>query len=80
MQQFIQGNAKSIRQLEEKVKAGETDVRICYWTCDDGPTYSTQEFLNAAREMGVYLTFFTSREANASAWPSRGPFTANLKS
>ena len=60
--------AKSIRQLEEKVKAGETDVRICYWTCDDGPTYSTQEFLNAAREMGVYLTFFTSREANASAY------------
>ena len=65
---FRREYARTIRQLEDKIKAGETDVRICYWTCDDGPTYTTQEFLNAAKEMGVYLTFFTSREANSSAY------------
>ncbi len=60
--------ALTIRQLEDKVNAGETDVRICYWTCDDGPSYQTQGFLDAAKEMGAYLTFFTSREANDSAY------------
>jgi len=60
--------AQTIRQLEEKIVAGESDVKICYWTLDDGPTYHTQQFLDAAREMGVYVTFFTSREANDSAY------------
>ena len=57
-----------IRELEEKILAGETDLRICYWTLDDGPSYYTQQFVDAAKELGVYLTFFTSREANESAY------------
>ena len=58
--------AGKIRELEEKVQAGETDLRICYWTFDDGPTRLTSQVLDKARELGVYVTFFTSHEANES--------------
>ena len=57
-----------IRELEEKIQNGGTDVRICYWTLDDGPTYITENFLNALDEMDehVHVTFFTANEANDS--------------
>lgn len=57
-----------IRELEEKIMAGESDVKICYWTFDDGPTYITDQFLDALDAMGdhVYVTFFTSNMANDS--------------
>ena len=57
-----------IRELEEKIQNGETDVRICYWTLDDGPTYITENFLDALDEMGehVHVTFFTANQANDS--------------
>ena len=58
--------AGKIRELEEKVQAGETDLRICYWTFDDGPTRLTSQVLDKAKELGVYVTFFTSNEANES--------------
>ena len=58
--------AGKIRELEEKVQAGETDLRICYWTFDDGPTRLTSQVLDKAKELGVYVTFFTSHEANES--------------
>lgn len=60
--------ADKIRELEEKVQNGETSVRICYWTLDDGPTYITKNFLDALDEMGehVHVTFFTANEANNS--------------
>ncbi len=58
--------AGKIRQLEEKIVAGESDAKICYWTFDDGPTYVTNSFLEAAAQYGAYVTFFTSREANSS--------------
>ncbi len=57
----------AIRRLEDKINAGESNVRICYWTFDDGPTYLTQQFLDFAAEQDIHVTFFTSREANASA-------------
>ena len=59
--------AGKIRQLEDMINAGESDVKICYWTFDDGPSYYTQQVLDFAREEGIYVTFFTSREANSSA-------------
>ena len=59
--------AAKIRQLEDMINAGESDVKICYWTFDDGPSYYTQQVLDFAVENGIYVTFFTSREANASA-------------
>ena len=59
--------AKKIRQLEDLIVAGESDVKICYWTLDDGPTYYTQSFLDMLKEQDVFVTFFTSREANQSA-------------
>ena len=57
-----------IRELEEKIQNGETDVRICYWTLDDGPTYITENFLDALDEMGehVHVKFFTANQANDS--------------
>ena len=60
--------ADKIRELEEKIQNGETDVRICYWTLDDGPTYITENFLNALDELGdhVHVTFFTANLANDS--------------
>ncbi len=60
--------AEKIRELEEKIQNGETEVRICYWTMDDGPTYITENFLNALDEMGdhVHVTFFTANLANDS--------------
>ena len=59
--------AGKIRQLEDMINAGESDVKICYWTFDDGPSYYTQQVLDFAAEEGIYVTFFTSREANSSA-------------
>ncbi len=56
--------AGKIRQLEDMINAGETDVKICYWTFDDGPGTQTASILDFCREKGVYVTFFTSREAN----------------
>lgn len=60
--------ALKIRELEEKIENGETDLRICYWTLDDGPTYITGDFLDALDRLGphVHVTFFAAREANES--------------
>ena len=60
--------ALNIRQLEEKIENGETDLRICYWTLDDGPTYITGDFLDMLDRLGphVHVTFFAAHEANES--------------
>lgn len=50
---------EKIRQLEDMINAGETDVKICYLTFDDGPTNITQQFLEALDELDIYATFFT---------------------
>ena len=55
---------ETIRQLEDKIEAGESDVKICYLTLDDGPTIFTAKFLDALAENGAYVTCFTSHEAN----------------
>lgn len=59
---------ETIRELEDKILSGESDVRICYWTLDDGPTYITENFLNEIDDMGehVHVTFFTANGANNS--------------
>ena len=58
----------TIRELEEKIQSGESKVRICYWTLDDGPTYITHNFLDALDELGehVHVTFFVANMANDS--------------
>ncbi len=60
--------ADKIRELEDKIISGESSVKICYWTLDDGPTYITENFLNAIDDMGghVHVTFFTANMANDS--------------
>lgn len=48
-----------VRQLEEMVIAGETDIRICYMTFDDGPNNLTQKMVEKLESHDVYATFFT---------------------
>ena len=56
--------AGKIRQLEDRIVAGQSDVKICYWSFDDGPGTMTSAILDFCEENGLYVTFFTSREAN----------------
>ena len=56
--------AGKIRQLEDLIIAGQSDVKICYWSFDDGPGAMTNAILDYCSENGLYVTFFTSREAN----------------
>jgi len=51
------GNA--IRQLEELIMAGQSDVKICYLTFDDGPNSMTGAILEELEKQNVYATFFT---------------------
>lgn len=50
---------QACRKLEEMVIAGETDIRICYLTFDDGPSYYTEDFLDELDRLNVKATFFT---------------------
>ncbi len=60
--------ALKIRELEDRILSGESEVRICYWTLDDGPATNTKFFLEAFDELGrhIHVTFFTSNGANRS--------------
>ena len=48
-----------VRQLEELIMAGKTDVKICYLTFDDGPNNLTLQMVEKVEELGAYATFFT---------------------
>lgn len=50
---------QTVRKLEDKIKAGESDYRICYLTFDDGPSYLTESFLNKIDKLDILVTFFT---------------------
>jgi peptidoglycan/xylan/chitin deacetylase (PgdA/CDA1 family) len=50
---------EKIRLLEEKIMAGETDIRICYLTLDDGPNNMTGKIVEKMDELDIYATFFT---------------------
>ena len=50
---------EKIRTLEEMIMAGETDVKICYLTYDDGPNNLTAAILDKLEEYNIYATFFT---------------------
>ena len=56
--------AEKIRLLEDRIVAGESDAKICYWSFDDGPGQMTSAILDFCEENDVYVTFFTAREAN----------------
>lgn len=49
----------AVRELEDKILAGESKYRICYLTFDDGPSYYTTRFLDKIDELDIYVTFFT---------------------
>ena len=49
----------AVRQLEDKILAGESQYKICYLTFDDGPSYYTNRFLEKLDELDIYVTFFT---------------------
>ena len=46
-------------ELENKIIKKETDYKIAYLTFDDGPYYSTNDFLKVLKENDVKATFFT---------------------
>ena len=48
-----------IRQLEEMIMEGQSDVKICYLTFDDGPNSLTAAILEELERLEVYATFFT---------------------
>lgn len=48
-----------VRQLEELIMAGKTDVKICYLTFDDGPNNLTLQMVEKLEELDAYATFFT---------------------
>ena len=50
----------TVRQLEDRILAGESDYKICYLTFDDGPSLITHDFLDTLDELDVYATFFTT--------------------
>lgn len=54
-----------VRQLEEMIMNGETDLKICYLTFDDGPNNLTQAIVERLAEHDVYATFFTIGTNNA---------------
>lgn len=60
--------ALKIRELEDRILRGDSGVRICYLTLDDGPTKITKRFLDAFDELGehVHVTFFVAYGANES--------------
>ena len=50
---------EKIRQLEDKIFAGEVDAKICYLTFEDGPSDMTDEIIAKLAEHEAYATFFT---------------------
>ena len=48
-----------VRKLEDMIVAGETDIKICYLTFDDGPNNLTKKIVEKLAEHEVYATFFT---------------------
>ena len=50
---------EKIRELEEKIQAGESSTKICYLTFDDGPNNLTADILKKLDELDAYATFFT---------------------
>lgn len=57
--QVRQEYGEKIRQLEEMIMAGQTDLRICYMTFDDGPNNMTEKIVQRLDELNIYATFFT---------------------
>ncbi len=50
---------RQIKELEEKIKKGETNRKIAYLTFDDGPYYNTYKVLDILDQYDVKATFFT---------------------
>ena len=50
-------------ELENKIIKKETDYKIAYLTFDDGPYYSTNDFLKVLKENDVKATFFIINKA-----------------
>lgn len=50
---------QKVRQLEDLITAGKTDIKICYLTFDDGPNNLTQSIVEKLAEHEAYATFFT---------------------
>ncbi len=50
----------TIKQLEDDILSGKSEQKIAYLTFDDGPYYSTYQFLDILDRYDVKATFFTT--------------------
>ena len=62
-------------QLENDIRAGRNDNRICYLTIDDGPYYHGKKLLAILDEYDVKATFFLTT-ANGNKLPDKGELSA----
>ena len=62
-------------QLEEDIKAGRNDNKICYLTIDDGPYYHGKKLLAILDKYDVKATFFLTT-ANGNKLPDKGELSA----
>ena len=51
---------KKVLELENKILAKETNVKIAYLTFDDGPYYNTYKVLDILDKYNIKATFFTT--------------------
>ena len=51
---------KKVLELENKIIAGESNIKIAYVTFDDGPYYNTYKVLDILDKYNIKATFFTT--------------------
>lgn len=62
-------------QLENDIRAGRNDNKICYLTIDDGPYYHGKKLLEILDRYDVKATFFLTN-ANGNRLPDKGELSA----
>ena len=66
------------KQLEDKIIAGESNEKIAYLTFDDGPYYSSYQFLEILDEYDVFATFFTIGDGKDICYDNRSQDCSGL--
>lgn len=67
---------KLAAQLEQDIRDGKSDKKICYITLDDGPYNRAKKFLKIFEKYGVKATFFLTT-ANGDVLPDQADISAN---
>ena len=65
------GYYAEIKNLEDKILAGESSAKIAYLTFDDGPYYSTWKVFDILEKNNVKATFFTQSGNGQYCWDKK---------